>query len=80
MYADDATDGLWFSIEIEEEEFLAFISSAALHKHFNAPEKAEKVLLRTYLTHQEVIHETARRKFLNGSARPVKLCVHDFKT
>jgi hypothetical protein len=78
MSEDDPINGLWFSIAIEEDEYIAFISFDALHIHFNAPRKSDNALLRTYLNNQETIDAAALRKFLNGAARPIKLSVGDF--
>jgi hypothetical protein len=48
MSLDDPTVGLWFSIEIEQEEFIAFVSAYALHIDFNAPNKMDKALPHAY--------------------------------
>lgn len=78
MKTNDPTDGLWFSIAIENDEFIAFVSADALHIHFNASCKRGSSLLRAYQQHQHIIDAAARRKFLSGAARPVKLSVGDF--
>jgi hypothetical protein len=78
MSANDATEGLWFSIEIGEEEFIAFVSADVLHIHFNAPSKRDKALVHAYQQHQHVIDAAARRKFISGAVRPIKLSVGDF--
>jgi hypothetical protein len=68
--------GLWFPIEIEEEEFLVFISAEALDVHFAAARRRSP---RTaYTKNRNVIQSVARRKFLNGGPRPIKLGVADF--
>lgn len=74
----DPTDGIWFSIHIENEEFIAFVSAESLRIHFKADGRSSRQLLRAYNEHQWHIDSVARRKFLNGAARPVRLTVADF--
>jgi hypothetical protein len=78
MSANDPTDGLWFSITIENEEFIAFVSADALLIHFDAPSKMNNALLRAYQQHQHIIDAAAHRKFFSGAVRPIKLSVGDF--
>ena len=73
-----ATQGLWFSIEIGSDEFVAFISAAALLMHFGAGGCGSKQLLAAYRRHQQAIDATARRHFLAGAARPIRLGIDDF--
>jgi len=76
--SDDPTDGLWFSIDIDGEEFIAFIATAALQIHFGAPNNQGRHLLSAYKKNQTLIDESAKRKFLGGAPRPIKLGVGDF--
>lgn len=70
--------GLWFSFEHENDEFIAFISSEALTLYFNASEKKSSQLC-AYQKNKERIELVARQKFLNGAPRPVKLGSGDFR-
>ena len=70
-------DGLWFSIEIEQDEFLAFISSEALARHFGEPQKKRDAAA-AYWANRNVIDAVARQKFLDGFPRPIKLGAADF--
>ncbi|RJF96833.1 DUF1488 family protein [Noviherbaspirillum cavernae] len=74
---DGARDGLWFSIEIEKDEFLAFISTEALAAHFRTPKKRSDAIA-AYKENQNIIDAVARHKFLNGFPRPIKLGAADF--
>jgi hypothetical protein len=70
-------NGLWFSIEIDEEEFVAFVTAEALDEHFNASKNKES--RRTaYRQNQKTIDLVARRKFFSGFPRPINLDVADF--
>ncbi len=69
--------GLWFSIEIEHEEIVVFISMAALTDRFNAsPEKGSQ--LAAYKRNQKIIDAVALRQFNAGFPRPIKLETADF--
>ena len=72
------TEGLWFSIHIEGEEFIAFVSAEALRIHFKPINGGERGLLRAYHQNQEVIDSVAMQRFLGGAARPIRLTASDF--
>lgn len=74
---DHSRKGIWFGIEIDNEEFVAFITVDALAVHFRS--SGEKgCLVRAYKANRDVIETAAREKFLSGFARPVRLSVGDF--
>ena len=72
------TEGLWFSIHIEGEEFIAFVSAEALRIHFKPVNGGERALLRAYHQNQQVIDLVATQKFLGGADRPIRLAASDF--
>ncbi|GAB3544127.1 hypothetical protein GCM10027343_18840 [Noviherbaspirillum agri] len=72
------TEGLWFSIHIEGEEFIAFVSAEALRIHFKSPQRGERGLLRAYHQNQDAIDAVAIQKFLRGADRPIRLTASDF--
>jgi hypothetical protein len=74
---DTARKGIWFSIEIENEEFLAFVSDEALRTHFEAS-KTKQSQLSAFKENRKLIASVARRRFLEGVSRPVKLNAEDF--
>jgi hypothetical protein len=74
---DDARKGVWFSIEIEEDEFLAFVSDDALRVHFEASRTKESQLA-AFNENRKRIVSLARRRFLDGAVRPIKLRAADF--
>jgi hypothetical protein len=74
---DNGRNGVWFSIDIAGEEYLAFVSAAALSLHFNALETRESQLA-AFRQNENPIAALARRKFLDGAMRPVKLSDADF--
>lgn len=76
---NSARDGLWFSIEIEKDEFLVFISTEALGVHCKDPQKKSEALA-AYRANRHLIDAVARQKFLNGYPRPIKLGAGDFGT
>lgn len=79
--SNSVRDGLWFSIEIEKDEFLAFISTEALDAHFKAPPRqcdAGTAAVASYRANRSVIDAVARQKFLSGFPRPIKLGAADF--
>lgn len=78
MSAQSKKDGIWFSITIENEEFIAFICSDVLCSHFKAGARKEQALRAAYNANQQRIHAVARRKFFSGAPRPVRLSVTDF--
>jgi len=69
--------GLWFSIRIESEEFIALLSKDALEQHFlkeDAPAEARAA----YRRNRKLIDAVARKKFLEGCPRPIKIDAADF--
>lgn len=76
-YNHSVRGGLWFSIEVEKDEFLVFISSDALGTHFQA-EKAKEDPAAAYRANRSLIDSVARHKFLSGSPRPIRLGAADF--
>lgn len=69
--------GLWFSINVEKEEILAFITSDALHAHFKASRNKSSQLA-AYMENRKVIETKALRQLVCGRPRPVKLGAADF--
>jgi hypothetical protein len=74
---DGVRKGVWFSIEIEEDEFLAFVSDEALQVHFEASGTKESQLA-AFKENRKRIVSLARRRFLDGAVRPIKLRAPDF--
>jgi hypothetical protein len=70
--------GLWFSIEMENEEFVAFVAAEVLEKRFNAKRTAESRRV-AYRQNRQFIDSVARRNFLRGFPRPLKLGMADFE-
>jgi len=79
MCMSNASKGLWFSLEIKAEEYVAFISTEALLVHFQAAGTDKHQLRRAYRKHQEAIDAVAKERFHNDAPRPVKLDVSDFR-
>ncbi len=73
----DSRNGLWFSIEIDEEEFVAFVTAQALDEHFNASKSKDSRRV-AYRQNRKTIDSVARRKFFSGFPRPISLGVADF--
>jgi hypothetical protein len=78
MQVAETGNGIWFSIEVAGEEFVAFVTADALCGEFNKKTKAGKALRSIYRQHRTVIDAVAKRKFLNGMQRPVQLTSEDF--
>jgi hypothetical protein len=76
IYDDKESRGLWFSIEIEQDEFLVYITDRALNVHFDAEKIGNRRF--AYIHHRNTLQRVAREKFLNGAPRPIKLDVGDF--
>ena len=70
--------GLWFSIRVENEEFVAFVTAGALRTRFNAHDKDRQALQQAYNQNKNQINSIAQRKFLNGTSRPIRLTSADF--
>lgn len=71
--------GLWFSISVDNNEYVAFISGDALGNHFGALPTASGHLA-AYRRHQVRIDAMAESKFRAGAQRPIKLSTIDFIT
>jgi len=69
--------GLWFSIKIEAEEFVALLSAEALAKHF-LPQDDKLEPRSAYRRNRKLIDAVARRKFLEGCPRPITVDAADF--
>lgn len=78
MHNSDAQKGLWFSFEIDGEEYVAFISTEALRCHFQAAGANKRHLVHAYRNHQNRIHAVAQERFHHRAPRPIKLDVGDF--
>jgi hypothetical protein len=72
-----AREGVWFSLDVEREEYVAFISTEALNAHFRTVDEKSSQLS-AYKDNRAIINAVARQKFLSGASRPVKLDVVDF--
>ncbi len=69
--------GLWFSIKIEADEFIALLSADALTQHFQAADEPTEARS-AYRRHRKLIDAVARRKFLEGCPRPIRVEAADF--
>ncbi|WP_228526732.1 DUF1488 family protein [Noviherbaspirillum soli] len=69
--------GLWFSIKIDADEFIALLSAEALEKHF-LPKDAQLEPRSAYRRNRKLIDAVARRKFLEGCPRPITVDASDF--
>jgi hypothetical protein len=69
--------GLWFSIKIEAEEFIALLSAEALEKHFLSQD-SQLEPRSAYRRNRKLIDAVARRKFLEGCPRPITVDASDF--
>jgi hypothetical protein len=69
--------GVWFSIKIESEEFIALLSKDALEQHFLKEDAAVEARA-AYRRNRKLIDSVARRKFLEGCPRPIKVEAADF--
>ena len=72
-----APSGLWFSIKIDAEEFVALLSADALEqlgRQTDVPAEPRSA----YRRNRKIIDAVARRKFLDGCPRPVKVEAADF--
>lgn len=78
MNNDDPLEGLWFSFEMDEEEYVAFITMEALRIHFHATGKGKRQLLRAYLENEAQIKAVARHRFRNNAPRPLRLDLNSF--
>jgi hypothetical protein len=72
----DALTGLWFSIKIDSEEFVALLAADALEhllEHSTVPIEPRKA----YRRNRKLIDALARQKFLDGCPRPIKVEASD---
>lgn len=74
---DSEMEGHWFSVNIEGEEQVAFISSKALREHFD-PEKKSINPCTVYKRHRKCIETVAQRKFRHSVSEPILLRASDF--
>lgn len=68
--------GLWFSIKIDSEEFIALLAADALERlleNAGAPVEPRSA----YKRNRKVIDALARQKFLDGCPRPVTVVASD---
>jgi len=71
-----AAAGLWFSIKIEHEEFIALLAADALERlleHAGASVEPRSA----YKRNRKIIDALARQKFLDGCPRPVTVVASD---
>lgn len=71
-----AASGLWFSIKIDREEFIALLAADALERlleHSGAQVEPRSA----YKRNRKVIDALARQKFLDGCPRPVTVVASD---
>lgn len=78
MSVADSSAGLWFSFYLDGEEYVAYITKAALCQCFHAADSSFGKLHRIYLANQSQIDAVARERFLAGAPRPIKLTAADF--
>lgn len=71
-----APAGLWFSIKIESEEFIALLAADALER-LRARGDAAAEPRSAYKRNRKVIDALARQKFLDGCPRPIKVEASD---
>jgi hypothetical protein len=71
-----ALTGLWFSIRIDSEEFIALLSADALERLLDNP-GAPVEPRSAYRRNRKVIDALARQKFLDGCPRPIKVEASD---
>lgn len=68
--------GLWFSIKIDSEEFVALLAADALERLrevSGTPAESRSA----YKRNRKVIDALARQKFLDGCPRPIKVEASD---
>jgi hypothetical protein len=71
------SSGHWFSIKINTEEFIIFLSLDAIEKRFANADKVFEPKL-AYKKNRKLIDAVARRKFLQGCPRPITVVAEDF--
>lgn len=72
-----AQAGLWFSIKIDSEEFVALLAADALQQLLRQSDVAVEPR-NAYKRNRKVIDAVARKKFLDGYPRPIKVEAADF--
>lgn len=80
MHNSDELKGLWFSFEIDGDEYVAFISMEALHVHFRAAGTDKHHLVAAYQKNRAQVDTMAKERFRNHAPRPVRLTVNDFRS
>ncbi len=77
--AQDTTTpaGLWFSIKIESDEFIALLAADALERLCGQAETPAEPRS-AYRRHRKVIDAVALKKFQDGYPRPIKVEAADF--
>jgi hypothetical protein len=68
--------GLWFSIKIDSEEFIALLAADALERLLERSGAAVEPR-NAYKRNRKVIDALARQKFLDGCPRPIKVEASD---
>lgn len=76
-FCSASKDGLWFSIYINNDQHIVFVSSQTLRDCFAATE-AQIEDLELYRKNKERIQQIAIQRFLEGQSRPVRLRPTDF--
>jgi len=71
-----APAGLWFSIKIDSEEFVALLAVDALERLLERAGAAAEPRS-AYKRNRKVIDALARQKFLDGCPRPIKVEASD---
>jgi len=71
-----ALAGLWFSIKIDSEEFVALLAADAL-EHLLERSTVPVEPRNAYRRNRKVIDALARQKFLDGCPRPIKVEASD---
>lgn len=78
MRNNSVVKGFWFSLTENDEEYVAFITAAALHTHFQATGPDKRQLAHAYRKHRKLIDAMAMDRLHNHAPRPIKLDVTDF--
>ena len=71
-----APAGLWFSIKIDSEEFVALLAADALQRLLERTGATAEPRT-AYKRNRKVIDALARQKFLDGCPRPIKVEASD---
>ena len=76
VQAREVRSGLWFSIKIDSEEFVALLAADALERLLERS-GAEVEPRSAYKRNRKAIDALARQKFLDGCPRPIKVEASD---